>query len=182
MGGDELEQIADNYEGVVFEGKRYSSSEGADVGKANNVLKQFNVTDFRIVGRGDLSLDGWHELTGVPKGENIPITFKSFITGSIQHGLPTMLEIQAGNQTVIVKSKGSLVNAEDRSVNTIEELMARNLGLKIFNVEDGAMRIIKNLKTNGQIKGDQVTPELIMNAMVQSFVNEGVVPASEGGV
>lgn len=184
-GGDTFDQITDNYSGGVFEGRKYASSDGADVGKANNVLSQFSITDFRVVGMGDMSKDAWIDYLGLDKSEyqdkNIPITFKSFVTGSIQHGIPNSLEIEVGGQNVIVRSKGANLNAENRNVNTIEEQVARNLNIKTFNVEDGAMRMIKQAKQSGQLKASEVTPEVIMNFIAQAYQNEGAVPAGEGG-
>ena len=184
-GGDDMDQITDNYNGAVFEGRKYASSDGADVGKANNVLSQFSITDFRVVGMGDMSKNAWIDYLGLDASEyedkNIPITFKSFVSGSIQHGIPNSLELEIAGQNVIVRSKGANLPAQDRNVNTIEEQVARQLGIKIFNVEDSAMRMIKQAKQSGAIKANEVTPEIIMNYIAQAYQNEGAIPAGEGG-
>jgi len=179
MGGDDFDQIVGEDKGITFEGMKYGSSDGADVTSANGVLKQFNVTDFRLIGYGDMDQEGWVntlDLDSKYKTEKIPIEFSSFITGDIQLGIDNALELNIGGKTVIVRSKAN--NPEGAEVNTIEEVIARTIGMKVFNVENNAQRIIQMWKTQGAI--EKVTPEVVVQAIAEGYKREGVSTTQEG--
>ena len=179
LGGDAFDQIVADDKGITFEGMKYGSSDGADVTAANSVLKQFNVTDFRLIGYGDMDQEGWVntlDLDPKYKTEKIPIEFSSFITGDIQLGIDNALELNIGGKTVIVRSKAN--NPEGAEVNTIEEVVARTIGMKIFNVENNAQRIINTWKEQGSI--ENVTPEVVLQAIAEGYKREGVSTTQEG--
>ena len=179
MGGDEFDNIVADYKGIVFEGMKYGSADGADVNAANSVLNQFNVTDFRLLGYGDLDQEGWVDVLDLDpkyKKERIPIDFSAFITGDLQLGIDNALELNIGGKTVIVRSKAN--NPEGAEVNSIEEIIARQIGMKVFNVENSAQRILQTWKQNGQI--EKITPEVVEMAIAEGYKREGVQTKQEG--